>query len=194
MLDAQHGPGDGSGSRRGPSATGSGGPGRGSGSSHGSAGRRRLPARRASRTAAVTLAGLALLAAAGCSTAAHRGPAEPRTVVQLPAYPTATPAATTVTLKAHESFAVRHVVQALPKTWAQTSAGDGRVLHKGPSVTVSPCPARQAGCGTPTDDVYTAASPGTTTVLWSFGTLGHCTPATGPACTHITKTIRVIVK
>jgi hypothetical protein len=63
-------------------------------------------------------------------------------------------------LRAHQSFAVQHLVSAQPKAWTQTSAGDPRVIGRGASVAVSPCPTGRPGCGTPTDDVYTAKAAG----------------------------------
>lgn len=143
-------------------------------------------------TAALT--GLALFGLAGCG-ASHPTTALPKTVITLSngvtsgALPT-----TTVTLRADESFAVQHLVSAQPKAWTQTSAGDPRILGRSASVVVSPCPKARTGCGTPTDAVYTAKAPGTTTVVWSFGSVMPCSPSDTPVCARVTKTIRVVVR
>jgi hypothetical protein len=142
----------------------------------------------------VACAGLALLGLAGCG-ASHSTTALPKTVVTLSNDVTgSTLPATTVTLRAHESFAVQHLVSAQPKAWTQASAGDPRIIGRGASIAVSPCPKETAGCGTPTDDVYTAKAAGTTTIVWSFGSVLPCSPSDSPVCARVTKTIRVVVR
>jgi hypothetical protein len=144
-------------------------------------------------TAAV-LAVLALLGLAGCG-ASHTTRTLPKTVVSLSNDVTSSTLPTaTVTLRVDESFAVRHLVSAQPKTWRQTSAGDPRILGRAGSVAVSPCPTDMTGCGTPTDDVYTAKAAGTTSVVWTFGSVMPCSPSGGPVCERVTKTIRVVVR
>ena len=143
-------------------------------------------------TAALTA--LALLGLAGCG-ASHPPRALPKTVISLPDDVTSgTPPTATVTLRVDESFAVRHLVSAQPKAWTQSSAGNPRILGRGASVIVSPCPTDMTGSGTPTDDVYTAKASGTTTVVWSFGSVTPCSPSDAPVCERVTKTIQVVVR
>lgn len=57
--------------------------------------------------------------------------------------------------------------------WKQTAGGNNTVLAPdGPSTVTSSCPTDVMGCGSTSEQLYRAASNGTTTVEWSFVGLG----------------------
>ena len=78
-----------------------------------------------------------------------------------------------VHLAVGQTFAVRTSHGDGAGYWRQTGGGDSAVIAPdGPSVVTSSCPTDVVGCGSTSQQLYRAASTGTSTVEWSFVGLG----------------------
>lgn len=103
---------------------------------------------------------------------------------------------TAVTVSVGRRFGVRGVTSMTAFSWDLASAGDAAVVRQDQDVVVEPC-GSQTGCSPGVDHVFTALTPGSTTLTWVFRPRFGCPSppdASSGTCGNVTKTFQVTVR
>jgi hypothetical protein len=115
---------------------------------------------------------LALVSACGSGPPRSSGPTTTITLA-IPGGSDLPDTTKTVRLSVGQTLGVQAIHSDAAGYWKQTSGGDNAVLTQdGPATTSGNCPTDVVGCGSTRQQLYRAASAGTSTVEWSFLGLG----------------------